>query len=91
MSNHKIGDGPIDTEYVDAMNDLAHSIDQVFNGDAKRGDRKVGFVVMVFPFGEGEGRCSYISNANRDDIVCLLKEQLARFEGRMIEPGKGNH
>lgn len=25
--------------------------------------------------------CNYISNAVRDDVVVLLKEQLARFEG----------
>jgi hypothetical protein len=26
-------------------------------------------------------RCNYISNGRREDVVVLLKEQLARFEG----------
>ena len=27
-------------------------------------------------------RCNYISNASREDVIVLLKEQLARFEGQ---------
>jgi hypothetical protein len=40
---------------------------------------------MVFPFSadaDGAHRCNYISNASREDVVVLLKEQLARFEGQ---------
>lgn len=36
-----------------------------------------GFVVMAFPFGEGgTGRLVYASNAERADVVNLLKEWL---------------
>ena len=75
-----LGDAPIEPEYIEEMNRLARFIDQRFNGLAKGKSRKAGFVLLVFPFGD-QGRCNYISNAERDDVVVLLKEQLARFQG----------
>jgi hypothetical protein len=82
-ADHQIGDGPIDERYVAMMNAIAKSLDEVLNGDkARTPDATVGFVLMVFPFGDVAGRTNYISNARREDIVVLLKEQLARFEGQ---------
>jgi hypothetical protein len=81
MSN-ELGDGPIQPEYIAKMNALARGIDEIFNGDAKGPKRETGFVLLVFPFGERDGRCNYISNgADRDDIVTLMREQIKRFEG----------
>lgn len=81
--NERLGDAPIQTEYRDTMNRLATVLDRIFNGDARGKDRPTGFVLLVFPFGEKEGRCNYISNgANRQDIVTLFKEQIKRFEGQ---------
>ena len=61
----------------------------VGNGEARGDDRKVGFVLLVFPFGSGEGRCNYISNgASRRDIVTMMKEQIARFEGQPEMEGR---
>jgi hypothetical protein len=78
-----IGDGPIQPEYREMMNGVAHALDEAFNGEAKGKDRKVGFVLLVFPFGAEDGRCNYISNgADRRDIVTMLKEQIERFEGQ---------
>jgi hypothetical protein len=86
------GDGPIEQAYRDKMNALAASLDKVFNGEAKGKDRKVGFVLMVFPFtddGHTDGHdCNYISNANRPDIVTLMKEMVARFEGQPEMKGR---
>jgi hypothetical protein len=42
---------------------------------------------MMFDIGSGPGRCNYIANVDRDDVVVLLKEQLAYFEGRVTEEG----
>jgi hypothetical protein len=82
MSKHTLGDGPIQEEYHALMEGIAMALDTAFNGDAKKGDRKTGFVLLVFPFGNTEGRCNFISNgANRQDIVALFKEMIARFEG----------
>jgi hypothetical protein len=43
---------------------------------------------MVFPFDSFDGRANYISNARREDVIVLLKEQLARFEGQPEMKGK---
>ena len=84
-----LGDGPIEANYIDQMNALAVAIDRLFNGEARGEKRKTGFVLMVFPFGDGPGRCNYISNGvNRDDVVVLMKEQIARFEGQPDVTGK---
>jgi hypothetical protein len=76
-----LGDAPIEDRYHRKMNALAHTLDEWFNGPAKGKDRKVGFCLLVFEFGSDKGRTNYISNADREDVVTLLKEQLARFEG----------
>jgi hypothetical protein len=79
----QLGDTPIEEEYRELMNTVARVLDQMFNGDKKGSDRKVGFVLLLFEYGEGEGHCNYISNgANRSDIVTLFKEQIKRFEGQ---------
>ena len=78
-----LGDAPIEQKFRDQMNAVARALDETFNGGARGKDRKVGFVLLVFEYGEQEGRCNYISNgADRRDVVTLLKEQIKRFEGQ---------
>lgn len=85
----RLGDGPIQTEYREMMNAIAHGLDKMFNGDAIGRDKKTGFILLVFPFG-GDGRCNYISNgADRRDVVVMLKEQIKRFEGQPEITGHG--
>jgi hypothetical protein len=87
--NERLGDAPIEATYREKMNAVARGLDEIFNGQAKGDDRKVGFVLLVFPFGEREGRANYISNgADRKDIVTLMKEQIKRFEGQPDMEGK---
>ena len=82
MSEHTLGDGPIEAQYIEQMKLLAGFLDEQFNGEAKGQAGQVGFVLLVFPFGEQEGRCNYISNgAARKEIVTLMREQIKRFEG----------
>lgn len=77
----ELGSGPIQEEYRARMNALARVIDEALNGEAKGVDRSVGFVLLVFEFGEKDGRCNYISNgADRKDMVKLLREQANRFD-----------
>lgn len=79
--DHQLGSGPVDEQYRAQMQAVAESLDAVFNEGVKGKARKVGFVLLVFPFGEGEGRCNYISNgADRRDIIKLLREQANRFD-----------
>jgi len=85
MNDQALGDAPIEDQYRKDMNELAYILDQMFNGDTagRKGERSTGFVLLVFPFGEKEGRCNFISNgADRKDVVCMFKEMIARFEGQ---------
>lgn len=77
---------PIQQRHRAQMNALAETIDELFN---KPGEpKKVGFVLLLAEFGKIEnGRVNYISNGNRDDMVCMMKELLARFEGKYSEGG----
>jgi hypothetical protein len=84
--SHQLGDKPIEPRLHEMMNDLARGLDEILNGGAKGVERKNGFVLMVYPLGNlanGDARCNYISNgADRKDIVTLMKEMIARFEGQ---------
>ncbi len=78
-----LGDKPIEPKFREDMQAIARTLDEIFNGDVKGAARKTGFVLLVFPFGSTDGRCNYISNgADRRDVVVMLKEQIARFEGQ---------
>lgn len=81
--SERLGDAPIEPKYYAMMNDIAKMLDELFNGEARGKDRDTGFILLVFPFGESEGRCNYISNgADRRDVVTMFKEQIARFQGQ---------
>lgn len=83
-----LGDAPIDPEFRDKMNRLARSLQTLFNGEGTRiADSKVGFALMVFHMNKEGGRANYISNAQRADVITLLKEQVARFEGMPEQKG----
>lgn len=83
MSNATIGDAPIEERYREKMQAIAQTLDEFLNGEARGADRKTGFVLLVFPYCAQDGRCNYISNgADRRDIVTMMKEQIARFEGQ---------
>ncbi len=93
----ELGDQPIEDKYRATMNKLAAILDEAFNGkDAmphalhKEDKRKVGFVLLTFPFGNTTGRCNFISNgANRRDLVNLFREMIQRFEGQPEATGNG--
>jgi hypothetical protein len=89
VSDQQYGDAPIEPAYIEMMKGVARAIDEVFNDGVKGPARKVGFILLVFPFGEVEGRCNYISNgASRKDVVTMLKEQIKRFEGQPEMKGR---
>jgi hypothetical protein len=75
----RLGSQPIEPEYREMMNRLAGAIDEFLNGDKR--PRENGFVLMMFKMGDKPSRCNYISNAERANVVTLLKEQLRYFEG----------
>ena len=79
---------PIQKQYHRAMNKLARLIDETMNGKRKPGRKPtVGFVLLTAEFGKIEGgRVNYISNGERADMIAMLREYLARAEGRYSEP-----
>lgn len=81
--DHALGDAPIEEQLREHMNAIAFALDQILNGPEVVDDpskRANGFVLMIFPYGEKEGRCNYISNgAGRDDIAKLFEEQAKKF------------
>lgn len=60
---------------------LARGLDKILNGDLTGEDRKVGFTLLLFNFGD-EGRVNYVSNADRADMIATMKTLLARWEGQ---------
>lgn len=92
MSNrpHTIGDAPIEERFFTQMQAIAGVLDEQLNPQLLIGDpiRTHGFVLLVFPFGSTKGRCNYISNADRKDVITMLKEQLAYFEGMPQSKGR---
>lgn|SRR4051812_21926604 len=87
--HQRLGDAPVEAEYYHKMKGITQALDEVFNGGAKGDDRQVGFVLMTFPYGNVEGRCNYMSNgADRKDVVTLMKEMIARFEGQPEMKGR---
>lgn len=76
----RLGDEPIERRYRAEMNNMAQYLDRFFNGPDPI-KKETGFVLLVFPLDNHDGRCNYISNGRREDVVVLLREQLRRFEG----------
>ncbi len=68
------------------MLSMASGLDDVLNGERKARNlpRDVGFVLLVFPYGEHDGgQVNYVSNgADRTEIAILFKEIMARWAGQ---------
>lgn len=77
------GDGPIDPKFREQMVAIISALDDFVNGGKKGPDRENAIVVMMFKFGTAPGRCNFMSNGvDRKDLVILMKEMVARFEGQ---------
>ena len=78
---------PIEDAIVNPMNVLAHMVDEALNGPKQPGIKpKYGFIVLAAEFGKMDGgRVNYISNGEREDMIAMLREYLARVEGRVAE------
>lgn len=84
---HDYGDAPIEKRYREQMVAIMETLNEFVNADA--GKKETAIVVMMFPFGENPGRCNYMSNGvDRKDMVTLMKEMIARFEGMPHTTGR---
>lgn len=83
----------IQGEMILPMNHLAEALDELLNGVAppppQTWNKRWGFVLLTAEFGAiQDGRVNYISNGEREDMVALLRELLARFEGQPFQEGR---
>ena len=80
---------PIPEDQRAFINALGKEIDVALNG--KTIPKKIGFFLAIFPFDTDPaamgGRFSYVSNADKLDVRVMLKEILARIEGRLAKVG----
>jgi len=65
------------------MEATARGLGSILGGaiEAKHGKGEVGFCLMLFSFGEG-GWSTYVSNAQRPDMVNALREFIRKLEAR---------
>lgn len=82
---------PIQEQYRQRMTRLAKQIDEGLNGRRRPGKKPVlGFILLTAEFGKIEGgRVNYISNGERADMIAMMREYLARLEGRYVDPEQG--
>lgn len=67
---------------------LASGIDDALNVPGS--PKKLAFCLFVAEFGKIEGgRVNFISNGDRADMIAMVKEWLARTEGRYQEDAGG--
>jgi hypothetical protein len=66
---------------------IAHNIDHSINEDTSEPDH--GFALLVFDYrAGGADEVGFITNAQKDTVVVLMKQFIARLEGRfVVEPG----
>lgn len=80
--------GPIDPALHVQMNALAGALDEMFNGQGcKPEDKKIGFFLTTYEMNT-PGRFNYISNSEKLDVRAMLKEIIARIEGRLAKAGR---
>ena len=88
MSKQQIGDQRVEPIIKQDLNEIARGLDAILNPGELGGLRRNGFVLMVFPFTDALSpidRCNYISNADREDVLLLLKEQIRYMEKQIVQ------
>jgi hypothetical protein len=63
----------------DQARGLARHLDGMLNPDKKR---RVGFAVLMFAFGDAPQPATWISNADRGDMIRAVEEWLERAKAR---------
>ena len=73
----------IEMTIPEAMHSIALAIDRILNGEHAGGEvieRKNGFVLMLYPFGDKTGKCNFISNgASQEDVINMFERQIEAF------------
>lgn len=68
-------------EQENYMREIMSTLDYFFNGEARGEDRKVGIVLLTYPFGDNpDALVNYIGNGERAGVLKALKDLVARWE-----------
>lgn len=80
---------PTPTEAL--MQSMAEGLDDILNGPLVPGQKsRFGFVLLVAEFDKIEGgRVNWVSNGDRNSMLAMMREYLARAEGRYAETKDG--
>lgn len=62
---------------------LGQILDQSLN---RPDEPRLGFAMIIFEFGDGNRMSSYISNAERNDMIKALRETVERLEAQRDFP-----
>ena len=57
----------------------AEALNRALNLPFADAEDTTGFIILVFPFGEEEGRCHLLTNARREEIAGLLLDQAEAY------------
>tara|TARA_R110000744_G_scaffold63234_2_gene130091 strand:+ start:1269 stop:1757 length:489 start_codon:yes stop_codon:yes gene_type:complete len=75
------GTEPLERQFQDIMMGMANHCDAALNPGQEGPARKVGFVLLVFPFGQEDGKVNYLTNgADRAEIIRLMQAQVDGFK-----------
>lgn len=77
-NEYQLGDAPVEADFKVVLNAFAKVLHESMP--------EAGFVLMMFPINSKPGRCNYISNVQRQDVITLLREQLSYFEEQSQPP-----
>lgn len=69
-------DAPIPEDLQGVMNSIGHTLAEVISENA---DNPSCFLLMIFDIGEN-GTMSYISNAQREDVLALMEEFIEKHQ-----------
>lgn len=84
MSERKVlGDSQKSEETRQFMQMLGQCLDELLNGTDSKDKPKNGFALLVFPY-DKPNVSNYMSNCSRADMICAMKEAVARFEGQPL-------
>lgn len=69
-------------EQRDLLKILLDEMDKLLNGGVPGPEKKLGFVVLVFKFGDlATSPCEYVSNTSKDSVLAVMKVLVTRLEG----------
>ncbi len=71
-------DGPMDMDKMRRMEADARDLGRMIGDAIKQKGEKIGFALMVFSFTGPE--FTWISNAQRDDMIKALREFISKYE-----------